>query len=833
VKAAVACAVLTSALVAPWSAQAATDPALASLPRVGGEGRPGPDVLYAAPPAAPQLENRSSSFRAAPLLVSGNEAYVDGEYLYQDHLYDDTGNGSFAYPTDTARYAHNAADLVELRIAPSAASVAYRFTLNSLPQADAAILVLAYDADRNPLTGSATLPRDPGAPFPGTDEAITVWGTGAEHARLSIGGRVTTTPLDVHTDLDARQLTVVVPRSVSNPRGTWRATLAAGLYDRSTGGWLRPRLQATATQPAGAGPTDPAPAGIVNLGFRFDEPVTTQPNTPPDVNQAKALQAHAPSRYARDIDFAALDAHVERSTVPAYGTQVRIFPSRLSFGQGRAPGEYPYMRGQLQPYSLYVPSAYRGAARSGLTLDLHSLGDHHFQYNGSKGIQQIGEQRGNLVLTPECRGVDCWYRDAGEYDVFEAWNDVARHFELDPDKVALSGYSMGGYGTYRLGTLWPDLFGRAFSVVGTPGEGIWVPPAPPTGSARGAEGTTASTPGYAKLTNAHLENARNLPFLNVAAGQDELVPYTGPLAQNLGDPAHGIRGLDQLGYRFVFVTYAPAEHLTLGGLSYDIPMAPGFLGDARVDRNPPHVTFAYVPSADSPLTGPVDGRKLGLVHDHAYWISDVRLADPTEPPPSPAQELLPKCPCSPSYHRYLDRRDDLPKGVVDAFSFAFGVGDPASTRTTDAGVGPLPYTAVGRTWQASPAIRRRNRVALTLLNVGSATIDLRRARLRSRVPLELEVGSPGAAQVRLAGVSGPPPRLEVDGRRSGGISAAPGGWTLRVQPGRHLYRLVPRPLPCVDAVALRACRWRGTASPPRGRVLQQRPGRSPAQAAVR
>jgi hypothetical protein len=130
--------------------------------------------------------------------------------------------------------------------------------------------------------------------------------------------------------------------------------------------------------------------------------------------------------------------------------------------------------------------------------------------------------------------------------------------------------------------------------------------------------------------------------------------------------------------------------------------------------------------------------------------------------------------------------------VVDAFSFAFGVGDPASMRTTDAGVGPLPYTAVGRTWQASPAIRRRNRLALTLLNVASATIDARRAGLRSSVPLELEVGSLVAARLRLAGVSGRPPRLIVDGRPSGGISAAPGGWTLRVQPGRHLYRLMPR-----------------------------------------
>lgn len=62
----------------------ASGPATASLPSVSSGARPGPDVLYAPPPAAPPLENRDPRFHAAPLLVSGHEAYVDGEYLYQE-----------------------------------------------------------------------------------------------------------------------------------------------------------------------------------------------------------------------------------------------------------------------------------------------------------------------------------------------------------------------------------------------------------------------------------------------------------------------------------------------------------------------------------------------------------------------------------------------------------------------------------------------------------------------------------------------------------------------------------------------------------------------------
>src|SRR2546428_572556 len=59
--------------------------------------RPGPDVLYAAPAFAPQLENVGVWF-AAPILVSGASAYRRGEFLYQDFLYDDHGDAATGQP---------------------------------------------------------------------------------------------------------------------------------------------------------------------------------------------------------------------------------------------------------------------------------------------------------------------------------------------------------------------------------------------------------------------------------------------------------------------------------------------------------------------------------------------------------------------------------------------------------------------------------------------------------------------------------------------------------------------------------------------------------------
>jgi pimeloyl-ACP methyl ester carboxylesterase len=393
--------------------------------------------------------------------------------------------------------------------------------------------------------------------------------------------------------------------------------------------------------------------------------------------------------------------------VPTSGVQVRIFPSRLQLGEGRDLNVFPAYLGQLQPYSLYVPSSY-DPGNSGIVLALHSLSEHHWQYNGTFLHQQFGEQRAALVATSLSRGDDGWYQNEAEYDVFEMWNDVASHFTLDPDKAVVTGYSMGGYATYRLGTLYPDLFGKAFSVVGPPGDGIWVPPRPPTG---GAE----------TLTNNWLENARNLPFMNLAGTSDELVPYAGPHAQNLGRPDLNIRGFDQHGYRFHFLTFDGADHFALALLDYDFPMAAGFLGDAHVDRNPVHVTLTYAPAADD--------ASLGLVHNHAYWVSGLTLADPNEPPPSEGNVDAPA------------------EGTIDVFSHAYGLGDPPSTpgqrQCATPGnppdCGPLPYTEINRTWGAPPSIPAVNQLDITLTNLSAATVDAARAGLAPCQQTTLEI----------------------------------------------------------------------------------------------
>ena len=71
---------------------AAALPVQLGLPAVSSGVRPGPTLLYAPAITNPQLQNHHPRFVARPILMQGQEAYVNGEYLYQDYLYDDYGS---------------------------------------------------------------------------------------------------------------------------------------------------------------------------------------------------------------------------------------------------------------------------------------------------------------------------------------------------------------------------------------------------------------------------------------------------------------------------------------------------------------------------------------------------------------------------------------------------------------------------------------------------------------------------------------------------------------------------------------------------------------------
>jgi hypothetical protein len=666
--------------------------------------RPGPAILYAPPARAPQLENAPGSpWRAAPILVSGTSAYRKGEFLYQDYLFDDRGAGTtYTYPTDP-RYAKDAADLVEFRIKPQGSGLAIRLTYNAMidPSLVASTIALGDSATPRPLPFAAGA-REPASLF------VTVHGSTVAVTDAATGDQVATGGARAQVDLTRRQVTVTLPRDVIDTRhlATLRVASASGLWDATAGTYLQPVTgAATATRPGNGGT---AGGALFNVAFRFGETSEWR-----DGEQAAALATGDLSAFHADVNLADLRAGVnddmpdQPGGVPTHGMTDRIYASHFEDQQGRGPQlplaychepcvsgalAVPDFTSQLQPYSLYLPDQPAPASGYGMTLNLHFCGGNY--NDGPPDAAQLADRAtGSVVLTPEGRGGCFWYWSEAGADTFEAWADAGRHFHLDPTFNAVSGWSMGGYGTYKLTAEFPDLFARALPDIGcVSAETGW--PGEPTPSISGED---------AQIGNL-VASYRDVPFFAANADQDVLCVTSSQL-QVLAD-------FQRLGYRLDWREYDGMH----GPYYPTADESAAFLGDAHVDPNPPHVTYV--------LDGGMQEPKWGLAANHAYWVSGLTVRDASV-------------------------NDDL--GTVDVFSHGFGLADPTPDPVvaTSGTSGPFVYTGQTQTWQDPQRVKVTDELDVTLTNISSATIDPRRARVDCAA--DVRVHSDGPATVTLAG----------------------------------------------------------------------------------
>jgi hypothetical protein len=248
------------------------------LPSVASGHRPGPDILYAKPPRAPQLENRGI-WHAPPILVSGAASYREGEWVYQDYLFDDHGamggkdpndpygaqdhlysppQGTFTYPTSKV-YANNAADLVEFRTKPLAQATAFRVTLNTLKDPNRTAFTIALGDGAT----SQSWPYGAGVSSPAT--AFLTWHGSKVNFQWTAtdwnGNQIpykASLPHAAHVDLVRRQITVLLPHRLWNPKdGNVKVSVGVGLWDPKAGTYLAPQPgAASATTPGGASADD-------------------------------------------------------------------------------------------------------------------------------------------------------------------------------------------------------------------------------------------------------------------------------------------------------------------------------------------------------------------------------------------------------------------------------------------------------------------------------------------------------------------------------------------------------------------------------------------------
>lgn len=129
------------------------------------------------------------------------------------------------------------------------------------------------------------------------------------------------------------------------------------------------------------------------------------------------------------------------------------------------------VRGNNYPYSVYVPRAYDPSRRWPVILFLHGSGE-----RGADGLRstQIGvaaairanpERVPAIVVFPQAPAETRWLDEPADA-AMAALGATMAEFHGDPDRVYLTGLSMGGYGTYHMALAHPGTFAALAIVCG-------------------------------------------------------------------------------------------------------------------------------------------------------------------------------------------------------------------------------------------------------------------------------------------------------------------------------------------------------------------------------
>ena len=213
----------------------------------------------------------------------------------------------------------------------------------------------------------------------------------------------------------------------------------------------------------------------------------------------------------------------------------------------------------MQLYSLYVPKNYNPDQSWPLVVMLHGAwSNHHLALRRVMGKpNERGEDDARakrvmpalpevpyLVVAPN--GFETMsYQGFAEDDVWRVISEVQALFHVDPERVYLTGLSMGGAGTMKLGLRYPDRFAAIAPVCGF------------VGALTGVEEEAGRPAVFRRLETCMsslpiAENAFALPVKLMHGEADPVVPVKNSIA--LHDR------LQELGYRVEMEIYPGVDH---------------------------------------------------------------------------------------------------------------------------------------------------------------------------------------------------------------------------------------------------------------------------------
>jgi dienelactone hydrolase len=606
--------------------------------------------------------------------VAGSVDLCGGALVYGDYVDDDYGadtgqrttshTASLAPTAGDQSYAagqEGTADLVRLTLEVEGDKLHVTGLLGALYKPDSTVLAVAIDSDGNKATGG------------GKWGALDVVSTGWDKIAYFDKGDPATNVIDGTMPL---------------PSGDkWRVQAVTA----TTGGQVMNVAFRGIDEQAGFKGSDAASNVDPGAGSWFED------------KQAAALATGDISSFGQDVTVADLKGGVTRRQGSVTGLHERVYASDYTVapGEGRneagVPGRgngggaapigfeqtFQYL-GRYQPYGIYIPKA---PGPHGMQMVFHGSSSVMSGLINQPGMQgRFGDDLNRVLVVPEARGQNGFGSDISERDLLDVMADVQATYDIDADKVFAGGYSQGGYITYRMASLFPDRFAGAVDWVGFTGNDENGTPAQGQGYTAGAVGNVIDFVG----------NLRRVPTFMLYSGADELVHANTAVAMD-----DAFKATDNV---FTFYTHPAAEHLTYAALD-DWRKESADTKGLTLVHNPPRVTYRTATFLDDPAHG--------IVHDSAYWVSDIRQRKAA----------------------YED---------VDLTTFACGGSIPITETGTGSGSDPVPWSSDLRKQTGLKALPKRSAIEGKLSNVASLTVDAGATCLKDK-PLDYAVTTDGPA----------------------------------------------------------------------------------------
>lgn len=127
--------------------------------------------------------------------------------------------------------------------------------------------------------------------------------------------------------------------------------------------------------------------------------------------------------------------------------------------------------GTTYAYCLYVPPDYRPDEAFPLILFLHGSGERggdgflQTEVGLPAAIRRGGLRPRALIVIPQCRAGQTWSGDMARM-ALRCVEQTAREYKVDPERLYLTGLSLGGAGTWLIGAALADRFAALVPVCG-------------------------------------------------------------------------------------------------------------------------------------------------------------------------------------------------------------------------------------------------------------------------------------------------------------------------------------------------------------------------------